>query len=299
MGGYEHVLLTGATGFVGRPLVEELVEAGFRCTVVTRSVQIPAGAMPPGVGICGYSDPWPAANAVVNLAGESIAGWWTRRKKQRILESRVNITRRVVDWVREASPRPAVFLSMSAIGIYGDRPGEKLSEESAPDPAARFRAQVTLAWESEALQAEALGVRVVRLRLGNVLHPDGGYLQAMLRVYRYLPIVSVAGPETMLSWISRQDAVRLIRFALENEQISGPLNLTAPNPVSHREFAELLAAGLGRRVWGRLPGWLLRLGSGEFADAILDSQKVLPEKALAAGFRFAEPELGPYLQRVT
>lgn len=298
MSGNEHILLTGATGFIGRALVENLVAAGYRCTVITRATRIADGLLPAGVTVGGYTDTWPMATAVVNLAGESVAGWWTRAKRRRILASRIHTTGKLVAWMRETSPKPAVFLSMSAVGIYGDRPGERLTEESAPDPAGKFRAQVTLAWEAEALKAEALGVRVVRLRLGNVLHPDGGYLKALLRGYRFLPICTLAGRETMLAWISRRDAINLICFALENEAIRGPLNLAAPNPVSHREFAELVAAGLGRRAWGQLPGPAMRLGLGDFADAILDSQEVLPARALAAGFHFADPELGPYLESV-
>jgi NAD dependent epimerase/dehydratase family enzyme len=131
-----------------------------------------------------------------------------------------------------------------------------------------------------------------------VLHPNGGYLEAMLRAYRYLPIFALAGRETMFSWISRRDTVGLIQFALEDDRISGSLNLTAPNPVSHSEFAGLVATALGRRAWGNLPGWALRLGLGDFADAILDSQEILPERALASGFHFADPEIGPYLELV-
>lgn len=291
------VLLTGATGFVGRALVRRLVTSGYHCIVLTRSPETALKTLPAGVTAYRYDEPWPAAPAVINLAGESILGRWTARKRRRVLESRTKTTEQLVTWISTASPRPVTFLSMSAVGIYGDRPGERLTEESAPDGMQKFRAGVTLAWEAAAQQATESGVRVVLLRLGNVLHPAGGYLGALLRIYRFLPVVAPAPPDTMLSWISRRDATRLILFALEQDEIQGPLNLTSPHPTTHGELTRLLAAGLGKRYWGHLPTWTLRLGLGAFADAVLDSQCVVPAKAQAVGFNFADSDPAAFLEQ--
>lgn len=285
------ILLTGATGFVGQPLVAQLIEAGHECFVVSRSPERAKGRLPAGTHTLSYSDNWPTADAVINLAGETIAGLWTMGKRRKVMMSRVTSTRRLVRWMAQANPRPTTFLSMSAVGIYGDRPGETLTESSPLDPQRKFRYLVCSAWEQEALAAEALGMRVVRLRLGNVLHPAGGYLGQLLQLYRYLPIVGFGNPSSMLSWVSLDDTVRLIQFALETATISGAVNVTAPNPVSQGDFTQALATSLGRQPWGHIPNALIRWGAGDFSEAFLDSQAILPAKALNHGFTFQHPLL--------
>lgn len=292
------ILLTGATGFVGRPLVEQLLAAGHECVVVSRRPDAGARRLPRRVTMLAYDDAWPTTEAVINLAGETIAGWWTPDKRQRIMNSRIQITRRLVAWMGMSAPRPRVFLSMSAVGIYGHRPGEMLTEASSPDPAQKFRAQVCRAWEAEARAAGHYGARVVTLRLGNVLHPAGGYLGTLLTLYRWLPVVGLAPAQNCFSWISRRDAVRIALFALENEAVQGPLNGAAPCAARHGAFTRAIARRLGRRVWEHLPAWSLRLGLGAFADVLLDSQDVQPAKAQRLGFGFADPRLSPYLARV-
>ncbi|MDX1687727.1 MAG: TIGR01777 family oxidoreductase [Candidatus Promineifilaceae bacterium] len=292
------ILLTGATGFVGRALVPRLLTAGHDCVVLSRRPNAGARRLPPTVHMLSYDDVWPAADAVINLAGETIAGWWTPDKRRRIMNSRLQITRRLVAWMATASPRPRTLLSMSAVGIYGHRPGEIITEASSPDPAQAFRARVCRAWEAEARAAGRYGVRVVTLRLGNVLHPAGGYLGALLALYRRLPVVGLAPARTCFSWVSRRDAVRMVRFALENDVPQGPLNVTAPRSVSQGVFTRALARRLGKRLWGRLPTWALRLGLGAFAATLLDSLDVRPAKARELGFRFDDPRLPPYLARV-
>ncbi len=283
---------------MGGALVQQLVQDGYRCLVVSRSPQRTQAHLPAGATALGYDEEWPPAGAVINMAGESIAGLWTASKRQRILNSRLQATQQVVEYIRRSTPRPAVLLSMSAVGYYGNRPGEYLTEASPPDPRCQFRAQVTAAWEEAALAAEEEGVRVVLLRLGNVLHPAGGFLGTLLQLYRYLPIVSFGRPESRVSWVSLHDTVQLIHFALEQGELAGPLNVTAPHPAGQGEFTRQLAAALGRRVWGRVPGWAVRLGLGRFAAALLDDQAIYPERALAAGFEFAHPEIGGYLRQV-
>jgi len=289
------ILLTGATGFVGRPLVGRLVADGHQCIVLSRYPERKDQRLPAQTTVVGYDQSWPAVDAIINLAGESIVGLWTPSKRRRILRSRVETTRRLVTWIARSPARPHTLISMSAVGIYGDRPGEPLDEGSSPDPARKFRARVTRAWEAEAWRAQPLGVRVVACRLGNVLHPAGGYLGKLLDIYRWLPVVGFGSAASDFTWISREDAVRLLSFALHHPSLHGPLNITAPYPVTQATFTRLLARSLRRRVWGRLPGWLLELVLGEFSSAFLDSQAVYPRKALAAGFTFSYPELEAYL----
>ena len=292
------LLITGGTGFVGRPLVERLVAAGHECVVVSRDPAAARTRLPAGARAVAYTEPWPAVAGVIHLAGESIVGLWTPAKRRRIMGSRVNGTRLLVNWLKQVQPRPGVLLSMSAVGIYGDRPGEVVAEDSPLDPAGKFRAQVCLAWEMEALAAQAPETRVVLLRLGNVMDPAGGFLGELLNVYRRAPVVGFGSPPAMLSWISLRDTVALIAFALENQAVSGPLNVTAPRPVSQGELTALVAAHLGKRVWGHLPGGVLRLGLGAFADAFLDSQVARPGKALAHGFQFNDESFAAYMRQL-
>ena len=292
------ILLTGATGFVGQAVVKGLLANGHQCFVLSRNPEHAGRMFPAGVTLLRYDSQWPAVQGVIHLAGESIVGLWTAEKRRRIMASRVQGTRQLVNWIAGLESRPEVLLSMSAVGVYGDRPGETLTESAVPDPLHKFRAKVCLAWEAEANQAARLGVRVVNLRLGNVLHPSGGYLGKLLGLYRWLPIVAMGNPQAMLSWISLEDAGRLIEFALSQPQISGPLNLTAPNPVSQAQFFQILAQSLGRRVYGRLPIWLMRLGMGSFADAFLDWQDVRPGTAQTHHFPFTRPNLEIYLQQL-
>ena len=286
------VLITGGTGFIGRPLVAHLTGLGYDCAVLTRdAARAVRCGFPASVKIAPGDGPLPPADVVVHLAGESIVGLWTARKRRAILVSRVEGTRRLIAALRASAVRPHTLLAASAVGIYGDRPDETLDETSPLDPAMRFRAAVCREWESAANEATDLGLRVVNLRIGNVLDPAGGYLGGLLPIYRLLGGVQLGNPQAAISWIAREDAVRLITFALANDRWFGPLNLTAPAPATQREFASELALALNRRVIVRIPPWLLEATLGEFSRALLDDQRVLPAKATAAGFAFAHPRL--------
>jgi len=287
----KRILITGGSGFLGQALVPLLAEMGYRCIVISRDPARAQSELPAHAQALGYDAPWPAVHAVINMAGENIVGLWTPAKRQRIMRSRVETTNKLINWMEHVFPRPAVFLSMSAVGIYGHRPGEHLIEFSPLDPEEKFRYQVCYAWEDAARQAIPLGIRVVTLRVGNVLHPDGGFLGQLLPLYRHLPVVGLGRPESHFSWISRRDAVNLILFALEQDAVSGPLNLTAPYPVRQGALTRALANHLGKPVRGRLPNLLLRIALGSFADALLDSQAVYPAGALNHGFVFQDDDL--------
>jgi hypothetical protein len=283
------VLITGGTGFLGRPLVEHLTGLGYDCTVLTRDVGRASGlGLPPSVKFSTMDAP-PLADAVIHLAGESIVGLWTQRKRRMILASRVDGTRRLVAALRTAKVRPHTLLAASAVGFYGHRPGELLDETTPADPHGSFRAEVCRAWEAAANDADLCGIRVVNLRIGNVIDSTGGYLGGLLPIYRIFGGVVFGDAEAAIPWISRKDAVRLIEFALANERWCGPLNVTAPHAVTRRELADTLSQRLGRRVIGRVPASVVRLALGEFASALLDDQNVVPRKASIAGFRFRYP----------
>jgi uncharacterized protein len=264
------IAITGASGFIGRPLLEHLQSLGHECLPLRRNRR----------GI-------PQADAVIHLAGENPAGLWTPWKRRAIFDSRANGTRALVASFREAPPR--VLLCASAVGIYGHRPGETLDENAPLDPRMRFRARVCTAWEDAATEAEEFGTRVVRLRLGNVMDPAGGFLGKLLPVYRTGGCFVLGNAGASLAWISLLDAVRMMAFAAETEVLSGPINVVAPHAISQQTLAKTLAPRIGVKVRGRIPAGLLRCALGEFASALIDDQNVAPAKALEAGFKYAHP----------
>ena len=282
------VALTGATGFLGRPLVAHLYALGHERLVLSRDPEKARRVLTPNVAVAPL-EPLSPCDAVIHLAGEPVVGLWTPWKRRAILESRVAGTRRLIGAMRDLTPPPRILLCASAIGIYGHRPGEQLAESAAPDPRDRFRAQVCRAWEAAASEAQELGTRVTALRLGNVMDPSGGFLGGLLPLFQRGACFVLGDPEAQVSWISLEDAVRLIGFALENDAIRGPLNVVSPATVSQRSLAQTLAARLGKKVRGNLPAPALRGLLGEFSAALLDDQNVTPERALAAGFHFTHP----------
>jgi uncharacterized protein (TIGR01777 family) len=299
-----NILITGATGFVGRRLCEMLHQAGHTVRALSRD----SVAAKQRVPLLKEVFPWnplqelpplqafEGCDAVINLAGESIAGRWTAPKKQLIRDSRVLGTKNLVNALAQLSSRPKVLISASAIGYYGDRGEETLTEDAAPG--SDFLAQVCRDWENEALKAESLGMRVVRLRIGLVLGRGGGTLQALLPLFR----VGLGGPlgsgRQWWSWIHRDDLCRLIVQILANESISGPVNATAPQPVRQKEFAQVLGRVLRRPAFLPTPAFALKIALGEFADGILASQRALPRRAQEMGYRFQFEELEGALREI-
>jgi uncharacterized protein (TIGR01777 family) len=299
-----NILITGATGFVGRRLCEMLHQAGHTVRALSRD----SVAAKQRVPLLKEVFPWnplqelpplqafEGCDAVINLAGESIAGRWTAPKKQLIRDSRVLGTKNLVNAFAQLSSRPKVLISASAIGYYGDRGEETLTEDAAPG--SDFLAQVCRDWENEALKAESLGMRVVRLRIGLVLGRGGGTLQALLPLFR----VGLGGPlgsgRQWWSWIHRDDLCRLIVQILANESISGPVNATAPQPVRQKEFAQVLGRVLRRPAFLPTPAFALKIALGEFADGILASQRALPRRAQEMGYRFQFEELEGALREI-
>jgi uncharacterized protein (TIGR01777 family) len=294
------ILVTGGTGLIGRRLVAALVGAGHDVTVLTRA-RAATAELPAPLRVITSLDQVAgdaSIDAIVNLAGEPIAdGLWTGRKRSRILRSRLRMTRQVVGLIRRLRVRPAVLVSGSAIGWYGLRGDEVLGETA--DGTVCFSRNLCLRWEREAMAAVALGVRVVCLRTGLVLAAEGGMLSRMLVPFEF----GFGGPfgdgRHWLSWIHRDDLVRLIVHAIATPALAGPVNGTAPTPVRNAEFAAALGRSLARPALARLPAAPLRLILGAFAEELLlGGQKVLPQAALGSGFRFAHPDIEHALEAI-
>jgi uncharacterized protein (TIGR01777 family) len=287
------ITLTGATGFIGRRLMNRLRSEGHELRILSRKPG------PPQDGIRWFQ--WDAAtshppaesldgvHAVIHLAGEPVFQRWTPEAKKRIRESRGAGTRLLVEALSTASPRPLVLVSSSAIGYYGDRGEQRLTESSKPGKG--FLPEVAVEWERAAELAEALGLRVVRLRTGIVLGAEGGALSQMLTPFRLGFGGRLGSGKQWWSWIHLDDLVGLIHFALANPNASGPLNGTAPEPVTNAEFTRTLGRALHRPTFLPAPAFALRLALGEFGNTLLESQRVYPKAAETAGYRFLYPTL--------
>ncbi|WP_242396069.1 TIGR01777 family oxidoreductase [Anaeromyxobacter oryzisoli] len=289
-----HVFLTGATGLIGTALAAALVERGHRVTGLSRAPEGRA-RLPAGVrhvrGDPAAPGPWEEelarADACVNLAGEPVAGGrWTAARKRRIRESRVRATERLAAVIRAGGPR--VLVSGSAVGFYGARGDELLDESSAPGEG--FLAEVTQAWEDAAAPA-AERARVVRVRTGLVLARGGGALPQLVRPFRLFAGGPLGRGDFWQPWIHLADEVGLLLLALEDPRCEGPLDACAPEPVRNRDLARVLGRVLHRPSLLPTPEVAIRLALGEVADVVLASQRVLPRKALALGYRFRFPEI--------
>lgn len=234
------------------------------------------------------ADAFVGVDAVVHLAGESVVGRWSDAKREAIRSSRLQSTSNLVKALSEVDARPATLISANAIGYYGDRGGEELDEQSVGGD--DFLASVAADWQEAAAAAESLGMRSVQLRIGIVLGPGGGALDAMLTPFK----LGVGGPlgsgRQWWSWIALDDLVGMIRHLLESE-LSGPVNATAPQPVRQKEFARTLGRVLSRPAIMPAPAFVLKMVLGEFATELLSSKRVMPSAALRDGYRFVHPEL--------
>lgn len=288
-----HVLVTGGTGFIGQALCRELLARGRRVSVLTRDPAHAARLLPPAVQAVSDLAALPLADppgAVVNLAGENLAAHrWNAERKRSFSASRTGTTSRLVKWMWTLPSPPRALVSGSAVGYYGARGGEALNESSPPGR--EYQCDLCREWEEEAQRAEALGVRVCRVRIGIVLGPRGGALAAMLPAFRLGLGGQFGNGRQWMSWIHRADLIALILHLLQDESAAGAYNATAPQPVSNREFARTLGRVLRRPVLLPMPGFMVRLLVGEMAHLLLTGQKVLPQRLLEQGFRFSFPDL--------
>jgi uncharacterized protein (TIGR01777 family) len=297
------VAVTGATGTIGRSLVDALLGRGDEVTVLTRD-EAHAHDVLPGAVLHGWRDPLrdPAPSealagrdAVVHLAGEPIAQRWTTDAKERIRASRELGTRNLVAGLRAAEPHPRVLVSQSAVGYYGPRGDERL-DESAPPPSGDFLSDVVAAWEREARAAEELGVRVVNTRTGLVLSERGGALAKMLPPFKMGVGGPVAGGRQYVAWVHIDDVVGAMLRALDDDSLSGAINVTAPEPVTNKELSRALGRVLVRPAVTPVPGFALRLLYGEMGSIVTTGQRAVPTRLLELGYEFRRPELEPALR---
>jgi uncharacterized protein (TIGR01777 family) len=276
-----NVAITGASGFIGRAVAENLQSSGH----IVRAVSLRGALKPEALA---------GVNAVVHLAGEPVAQRWTAHTRDRILRSRVEGTRALVAAMRGNPPQ--VLISASAVGYYGSR-GDEILIESAP-PADDFLGRVAAAWEEEAQAAEPLGVRVARVRIGMVLGKNGGALARMLPPFRMGIGGRLGNGRQWMSWIHIDDLIALIAFLMKESTVRGVFNATSPYPVTNREFTRALAEAVHRPAILPVPAFALRFVFGEMSSVLLASQRAVPDAAQRAGFVFENPDIFAALAQI-
>ena len=298
------ILISGATGLVGTALVDKLGRQGHTvCRLIRPGGKKVEGAEKgfdvawnPETGELGGAGVGP--DVVVNLAGAPIAeARWTQERKALLVSSRADGTRALVNALAKMNARPRVFISATAIGIYGNRGDEILTEESQPGD--DFLAEVAKKWEAEASKAEALGIRVVLARFGIILAREGGALPAMMGSFRLGLGARIGKGKQWMSWVSLEDVVAILCFAMENNSVRGAVNVVSPQPAQNAAFTKALATALHRPAFLVVPPFVLRLILGEMAEGmLLAGQRVLPSRLEKAGYRFLHPDLSAALQSI-
>ncbi len=293
------ILISGASGLIGRALVRALVGQGdsvarlVRPGRARRSEDIAWDPDRATVDVAAME----GIDAAVHLSGASIAqGRWTSARKAELRSSRIATTRLLVDALAKLEKKPRVLVCASATGFYGDRGDEILTELSSPG--GDFLALLVRDWEGEAVRAEMSGIRVARLRFGLILAPQGGALPMMLTPFRFGLGGRLGSGEQWMSWIAIDDAIQVICLAMVDGKFAGPLNLVAPNPLRNRDFTRLAARVLRRPAVFAVPRFALRLALGQVADPLLASQRVIPERLTQLGYRFRHAEFEPVLRAI-
>jgi uncharacterized protein len=289
------IAIAGGTGFVGKALTSYLEKQGHDVYILTRKARPSTNDrihyiewLTPESQLEKYVS---SLDAFINLAGESInSGRWTEKRKKRIMNSRLSATKAVLEFITKLEHKPEVFINASAIGIYGTSWNE-IFTESSTKIGNDFLARTVIAWEEEAKKAEQLGVRTVLARFGIILGKEEGALSRIVLPYKLFIGGTVGSGDQWLSWIHLKDVVRSIEFILNNKNISGAVNITAPHPTRMKEFGQTIAKVLHRPHWLPVPDFGLRLLLGEMSMLVLEGQQVLPEKLQKFGFNFSFPYL--------
>jgi len=294
------ILITGGTGFIGSALTRSLTEQGYEVTVLSRNPDSVEKICGPGIKALNNLNqlkPEDTFQAIINLAGAPIFdARWSDARKQIIRDSRIGLTKQLVASMARMAVKPELLISGSAIGYYGDQGDTVLTEQSATHK--DFSEQLCTDWENEAKKAEQLGVRVCLIRTGLVLAEGGGLLKRMLLPFRLGLGGRLGDGQQWMSWIHRQDWIAIARLMITDSSMQGAYNATAPNPVTNSEFARTLAHCLNRPALLPVPAWLLKILLGEMSGLVLGSQRVMPERLLALGFRFQYTDLSSALNQV-
>ncbi|WP_087975136.1 TIGR01777 family oxidoreductase [Oceanobacillus rekensis] len=290
-------LISGGTGFVGNNLTKSLQSKGHHIFILTRTPDKHTNK--DGMTYINYDYPvceLPVIEGVINLAGESLFGYWSSKKKENIINSRLETTNQVIQLIKDMKIKPNVFISGSAIGYYGTSE-DLIFTEATTQAGKDFLAEVTVKWEESAKLAETLGVRTVYARFGIILGNEGSLPLMSLPVNMFAG-GKIGNGEQWMSWIHIDDAVNLLEYCLSHPSIDGIVNFTAPNPKRNKDFMKILAKSLKRPYWFRTPSTLLDATIGEMGQLITKGQYVLPKKALDQGFKFTYPILEDALKNM-
>jgi uncharacterized protein (TIGR01777 family) len=284
------VLVSGGTGFIGQALCPRLASAGHEVIVLSRrsSPRLPSGAVRAVRSLDGLdaSD----FGGVINLAGEPIGdGRWTDSRRKLLLDSRLGVTRSIVDWIGGARGGAPVLVSGSAVGYYGEQGQREITEDTPPTPG--FTHDLCAAWESAAGRATGMGARLCIARIGVVLERDGGALAKMLPAFRMGAGGRLGSGQHWFPWVHREDMAAILQWLLENPAASGAYNASAPNPVTNEAFTRALGHALGRPTVLPMPAAALKLLFGDMSELLLVSDRMVPRRLLQEGFRFRYPDL--------
>ncbi|MCG1024725.1 TIGR01777 family oxidoreductase [Dehalobacter sp.] len=297
-----NVLIIGGTGFLGRNLTKELMSSGYKVSVITRNRQFTADKVESNVDLIEWDNISPLSSiydfkefdVVINFAGESIGNRrWSNLVKQEILNSRINTTRSIVNAINDGTMNPKVLINASAVGYYGPRQDDKIAESEGPGQ--DFLAEVCKKWEDEAYKVQNEFTRVVTIRIGVVLGSQGA-LTRMVIPFKYY----IGGPlgkgNQWLPWIYIQDLIRMFRFIIEHDEVTGPVNGTAPEPVRMKGFSKILGEVLKRPSWFPVPEFVLKIALGQMSEMLLHGQRAIPQKISDIGFEFEFPDLKSALE---
>jgi len=296
----KHYLISGGSGLIGSELCQQLIAAGHRVTVLSRTpitVKDKCGINVKAIQFLSEISPDSTINIVINLAGEPIANAkWTNKRKELLESSRINTTRELVNWILRRKQKPECFISGSAVGWYGDGGDQVLTEQSKYHD--EYTHKLCAAWEKQAFKADKAGIRVCVIRTGLVLSSKGGVLKKMLLPFKYNLGGSLGDGQQYMPWIHISDMVNLLVFLASNKDLKGIFNASAPNPVTNHEFTTELAKQLHRYKLLPVPKWLLKILLGEMSSLLLTGQRAVPQRALENGFYFTYPHLAPSLNNI-
>lgn len=295
------IAISGGTGFIGKALTLYLASKGHTVYILTRQVR--ENRSPANIRYIHWDAdasefPLSSVDIIINLAGESINnGRWTKKQKEKIISSRLNTTKGLIKQLQTLHKYPSTFINASAIGYYGTSETETYTEDQ-PRQGNDFLATTVQLWEKEASKAVDLGIRTIYTRFGVVLGKEGGALPKMLLPYQFFIGGTIGSGNQLLSWIHLEDVVRMIDFAIHTKEISGAFNITAPHPVTMKEFGRTIAKVLHRPHWLSVPAFTLKTLLGEMSILVLEGQRVLPQKAIQHGYTHSYATLEHALQNI-